>query len=146
MGGTKEQIKEWKRLGLCSSCGKNKTSDGYLTCQECRDNAKVNREYSRKHGWCVKCHRNKTAPNRRYCDECLEWRRERYQTQKDKQKYIDVIKLKNKKRNEERKANNLCVRCGKPSFEGRTLCYEHLIETRNRARRERALFKEYKGE
>ena len=40
MAGTKEQREEWKRIGLCSKCGKNRPVEGGLTCQECRDKQK----------------------------------------------------------------------------------------------------------
>ena len=146
MAATKEQSEEWKRIGLCSHCGKNRAPDGYFTCQECRDKDKANREYKREHNLCVKCGRNHVAPNRKYCDSCLEWRRERYLAEKQNPEYIDAIKLRDKRRREQRKENKLCVWCGKPVFEYHTLCYEHLISMRNRVRRDRSLAKEYKGE
>ena len=64
---TNEQRKEWKRIGLCSCCGKRRLVDGGLTCQECRDRYKANRDYKREHGICVKCGKNRVAPNRKYC-------------------------------------------------------------------------------
>ena len=126
---TKEKREEWKKAGLCSCCGKNKPVEGGLTCQECRDRQKANRDYKREHNICVKCGRNKTAPNRKYCDECLEWRSNRYKWQKEK-----CIK------------NGLCVNCSKPAYENHVLCYECLIKAKNRARRDRALAKEYNEE
>ena len=142
---TNEQRKEWKRIGLCSCCGKRRPVEGGLTCQECRDRYKANRDYKREHGICVKCGKNRVAPNRKYCDDCLEWRRERYQAEKQNPERIDAIRLRDKRRREQRKEDNLCVWCGKPVFENHTLCYECLTSMRNRARRNRAFAKEYKG-
>ena len=145
MGITKKQREGWKRIGLCSHCGKNIAADGKLTCQRCLDINKAARDYKRNHNLCVKCGRNHAAPNRKYCDSCLEWRQERYLAEKQNPEYIDAIKLRDKRRREQRKENKLCVWCGKPVFENHTFCYEHLISMRNRVRRDRAFAKEYKG-
>lgn len=146
MGITKEQREEWKRIGLCSHCGKNIAADGKFTCQRCLDINKAARDYKRSHNLCVKCGKNKVAPSRKYCDECLEQRRDKYEKDKKNQEYITAVKLRDKKRREKCKNNFLCVQCGKPVFENHTLCYEHLTSMRNRARRDRALAKEYNGE
>lgn len=143
---TKEQREEWKRIGLCSKCGKNKAVGGGLTCQECRDKCKANRDYKRAHHLCVKCGRNHVAPNRKYCDECLEWRHNRYERDKKNQNYVDATRLKSKNRAQRNKENGLCTECGKPVFDNYTLCYGCLINIRNRMRRNRAFAKELKGE
>mgnify|MGYP007065773642 CR=1 FL=1 len=144
---TKEKIEEWKRLGLCSHCGKNKVSDGYLTCQECRDKDKANRDYKREHGLCVKCGRNHVAPNRKYCDDCLKWRQDRYNNkEKGNKDVIAIRKERYQKRKERQASNRLCIWCNRPAFENHSLCYEHLVAARNRTRRDRALAKEFKGE
>ena len=147
MAATKEQREEWKRIGLCSRCGKNRVTDGYLTCQECRDKDKANREYKREHNLCVKCGRNHVSPNRKYCDECLEWRRDRYEKKKQENpEFINVVKEYSKRHREKYISEGKCVICGKPVFENHTFCYECLLTKRNRAKRDRALAKEYKGE
>lgn len=143
---TKKQIEEWKSIGLCSHCGKNRASDGYLTCQECRDRDRANREYKREHNLCVKCGRNHAAPNRKYCDSCLEWRREKYLAEKQNPEFINIIKEYSKKHREKYILEGKCVICGKPVFENHTFCYECLLAKRNRAKRDRALAKEYNGE
>ena len=144
---TKEQREEWKRAGLCSHCGKNKPVEGGLTCQECRDKCKANRDYKREHGICVKCGRNKVAPNRKYCDECLEWRSMRYEKQKQNNpKFQDMVNEYKRNHKEKCKQDGLCMFCGKPVYESHTLCYECLMGMRVKARRARALAKEYKGE
>lgn len=138
----KEKKEGWKRIGLCSHCGKNKPVEGRIICQECLNKCKANRDYKRAHGLCVKCGRNKAAPNRKYCDECLEWRHNRYEIEKQREGYIDAAKLRQEKRAQYNKEHGLCVRCGKPIFEGRTLCYECLIKYRRLTREQRKLAKE----
>ena len=139
---TRKQIEEWKSIGLCSHCGKNKPVEGGLTCQECRDKQKANQDYKRAHGLCVKCGRNKAAPNRKYCDECLEYRHNRYEKDKENPEYIDAVKLRNRRRAQYNKANGLCTECGKHVFENRTLCYECLIKHRRLTREQRKSGKE----
>lgn len=146
MAGTKEQREEWKRIGLCSKCGKNRPVEGGLTCQECRDKQKVTQDYKREHGICVKCGCNRVVPNRKYCEKCLEYRHNRYEKDKQNPEYVNIIRLRNKKRAEYSKVNGLCTECSKPVFENHTLCYECLVKHRRLAREQRALAKEYKGE
>lgn len=143
---SKEKREEWKRIGLCGSCGKNVPAEGRVTCQKCLDGMKQNREYKRAHKLCVKCGRNVVAPNRKYCDECLEKRHEKYLEESKNFWYKDSVKLRDCKRIKNRKENGLCIRCGELAFDGRTLCYKHLAEQRNYMRRRRALAKEYKGD
>lgn len=142
----KEKREEWKRIGLCSTCGKNIPVKGRVTCQKCLDNMKQNRNYKRSHKLCVKCGRNIASPGRKYCDECLEQRHKKYLEESKNFLYKESVKLRYYKRVKDKKENGLCIRCGKLAFENHTLCYEHLIEQRNYMRRRRALLKECKGD
>ena len=144
---TKEKREEWKRAGLCSCCGKNKPVEGGITCQECRDRQKANRDYKREHNICVKCGRNKAAPNRKYCDECLEWRSNRYKWQKENNPEFSNIRKQYYERHREKCIKNgLCVNCSKPAYKNHVLCYECLIKAKNWTKRARASAKEFKGE
>ena len=142
----KKKYEERKRLGLCPSCGKNPHAEGKVLCQTCLDNARKDRDYKRKHHICVKCGSNRAAPNRNYCDDCIEWRHNRYERLKESKKITEAAKLYEKRHTEERKQNNLCVWCGKPSLNGKTLCSEHLVYYRNYMRRKRAFENEYTGD
>lgn len=147
--GPRARYERLKAMGICPICEVNKAQDGKVTCRSCRERAKQinkeNRDYKRSHNLCVKCGRNYCAPNRKYCDECLEyfseWKKNKYSKPENK----DLAKLYRDRCRAKKKENHLCE-CGNPVYENNTLCYDCLVAKRNRARRNRALAKEYKGE
>lgn len=134
---SKKRYEELKRMGLCPCCGKNPHAEGKILCQPCLDEAAKDREYKRKHRVCIRCGKNKAAPNRRYCDDCLEWRHNRYEEQKNDPNRIEAFKLYRKRHNQKYRELGLCTSCGKPVFEGHSLCYEHLLANRRNIRKNR---------
>ena len=93
-------------------------------------------EYYKSIGRCPICKRNKSAPNHVLCLECLSDVSERNRSQRDKwtpkrRKAESKRAVENKrKRKERRKAEGVCVECGKRTpKEGRIRCaiclYKH---------------------
>lgn len=126
----KEEYAELKRLSICVQCRKNKAFDGHVSCPECieKDNNRharrreimtdadkeSRREYARqwtqKHkeqGLCIKCSR--PAKYGAFCYyhkiESIRYSKARSELRKQDDK-PNVIEI--------RKANGLCLRCGKP--------------------------------
>ena len=126
----KEEYEFLKSIGICVQCRKNKAFDGHVNCPECieKDNARSAKmrekmtdadkekrnEYQRlrtqKHkeqGLCIKCSR--PAKYGAFCYyhkiESIRYSKARSELRKQDDK-PSVIEIK--------KANGLCLRCGKP--------------------------------
>ena len=130
-----------KSLGLCVTCGKEKSKEGYVCCEQCKEKQKnyqrENREYYRSLGFCPRCGKNKLFGQEKECPECLAKMYEWNIKSRQKRKFNasewykkDIAMLKE---------NGLCRSCRKkPVKEGHTYCEVCLIKKRERGREYRA--------
>lgn len=98
--------------GLCSSCGKNPSRPGLLSCSECakyfRDQNKKQRKERSEHGLCMTCGKRPPRTGRATCLNC-----------------ITKARAFQKKNTEQNKKKNICIHCGKrPSRPGKFTCSE----------------------
>lgn len=95
-------------------------------------------EWYKAHGICPVCGQNDPMPGRIRCADCIYKDGERKykflakETPEEKEKRLARQRKKSKKRYEERKAQGLCVMCGKPAYKGGVLCYECTIKAKKR--------------
>lgn len=133
---------EWlTEMGLCHRCRKRTVVSGKKFCIEClekireENHARYDSEYAKNYqkrrrkiyaekkekGICVRC--KKDATHGMYCYEhyIKERRRriKRAETEKRKRHERGLIP-------EERKANGLCIWCGKKAITGKNICEEHM--------------------
>lgn len=138
-----ERLREARRkriaAGICPRCGKNKIEEGYKSCAECR---KKDRDYWKKingkeilrqnywmyrnNGVCVKCHNRDAAPGRAVCDNChakiIAWKKNLSPVKVTERR--QGCKEAKKKLYDYRKANGLCVSCGKEAIPGMSRCID----------------------
>lgn len=87
----------------------------------------------REHGICIKCGHNSARPGRLYCFDCADKRADlnRIYYNENKEQIKEYKKDWYKKRAEYRRANGLCIACGKrPPDEGRVRCGRCLAKDR----------------
>lgn len=97
---------------LCNQCNRNPIKSGCKRCAQCIEQQKQQTKQRIEEGKCVMCGnlRDNLEHKHYYCTKCLEERRE----------YDGAGR---KRRGNERKANGLCIRCGKHSpLNETTLC------------------------
>lgn len=121
----RELMEKYRQSGKCSRCGKALDDDKHKTCAKCREVRKQYREkskarlkamyYERKEaGMCVRCGKTWAEPGKVCCQKCLDMG-------KIEKKRYDPNGEKHRALRDYRKANGLCIDCGRPS-EGRTRC------------------------
>ena len=91
-----------------------------IACREQRADYKA-------HGICISCGRNDAEIGHVLCKACIA-------NAKLRQQCIDPDGSKRreykKQLRESRKAQGLCIECGKPAWRGRTRCYTHILKAR----------------
>ena len=89
--------------------------------------------YYKEHGICVYCKQADAAPGRTKCLNCIsltaEKRRERDSKLSDEEREERNRKKRERGKalREYRKANGLCLTCGKPVYKNYSRCYEHYL-------------------
>lgn len=143
----KKEIRDARRAaGLCTICGRESTQ-GYATCEACREYAKKRREHRKAIGKCISC-----GDDAEYgyvkCAQCMEkdqiYKKQMLERYKKAGKcwgcgaetngggiYCEKCKAKKREENKARQRfmleRGLCTQCGKTRpFEGRHLCEECL--------------------
>src|SRR5689334_20901483 len=106
---------ERKALGLCVSCGK-KADNGVVVCKEHREYRKVRYQGKLNAGHCPYGNCSTPPEDGIYCNKHK----------------IYITKMKRNLRNL-RKAEGLCIHCGKPAVHGLTECYECKDRVRDKA-------------
>ena len=133
---------EWLTgMGLCHKCRKRKVAPDKKYCFEClekireENNTRYNPEYAKNYqkrrreiyaekkekGICIRC--KKAATHGMYCYEHFI---------KERKKRIKRAEDEKRRRHERgmipaaRKANGLCIWCGKEAMGGRNICEEHI--------------------
>jgi len=122
--------REWlKAHGICTSCGQRDARPGRVKCQVCADKQKKyntskatrksqkrRRKQRKEMGICRDCGAF-VETGKTLCAECLEKARTRAA------KFSDVYAVKREERYQERKANGICVVCGKrKAYNGTIRC------------------------
>lgn len=104
-----------KALGKCPSCWNDNDTPEFARCSKCRErdkqSYKLTREWYASHGICVRCRKEDALPGKKMCHECAA-----YFANKNKGKTYDKERHRktSKESYENRKANGLCTKCGKP--------------------------------
>lgn len=140
----RERYSARKGAGLCPKCGAP-PEGGYVFCEACRGKARQARaaRYKRMkaRGRCPDCGRT-AEPGKVYCEICAA-ERAIYQMRNPRDAAHKALVLEDcHKLYSARKAQGLCVRCGKPAYthngHAYVMCYEHYIGMRRQeARRQR---------
>ena len=121
----RELTQTYKAAGNCSRCGGPLDDDRHKTCAKCREYAAKFREMSKARlkamyherkdaGMCVRCGLTWAEPGKTCCQKCLDKgkiEKKRYDPNGDKRRAL----------REFRKANGLCIDCGRPS-DGHSRC------------------------
>ena len=86
------------------------------------------------HGICVRCRKRPALPGKVLCAECKDKAREkarlRYKSQAVKKQQCERVKA----RIAQCKKDGRCLICGKPVYDGHTLCMEHYLASRRHSR------------
>ncbi len=104
--------------GLCSECGGILDTDG-KTCSRCRKKWKERRDWYKSHGICPYCMKERLFGDEGRCPECRakiaegqsKWRKNR--TDSEMAEYRAKGNAQKRKKENERKAEGMCTRCGK---------------------------------
>ena len=127
-----EQIKarrdDWRRNGICTTCGKTEAFGNYRSCPECIEKNTMRayryREANREHynamqrdrrmreleaGKCPSCHKPNPDPSRVECPRCRVKSHMRYVSN-----YVHRIR-----------PDGICLRCDRETEPGYKLCLEH---------------------
>lgn len=85
------------------------------------------------HGICVRCRKRPALPGKVLCIECkekaCEKAKSRYKSQDVKKQQCERVK----KRIAKCKKTGRCLICGKPVYDGHTLCMEHYLAARRKS-------------
>ena len=126
-----------KNAHLCVYCGVA-LADEYdrIACPSCMrhhaEQARSLRSLRRDQHLCINCGAIMHGDEKvLYCKNCRDAIRNRYYANR---KHISEY---NRKRREDRKANGLCINCGKPAVPGLTRCEKHRLMENARERRRR---------
>ena len=97
-----------------------------------RQYKKITYEYCKAKGICVICRREPAFYNRVRCPSCMEKQAQQKanRTAKMTQEQRDRKNQQKRERYHRYKDAGLCVNCGKPAQEGKTLCTRCLIQQR----------------
>ena len=133
---SKERRKYLKKIGRCTKCGQNKATNGFATCNSCREKAarkarenrqnnteaantvrayqKALRDKRRKEGLCTECGKNVPEKGFARCNECRKRQRRYRKTYYTKYQLSDRYLWK---------SQGKCSRCGSDDIhEGTSLC------------------------
>lgn len=129
----------YKKLGICTACGKNKAEEGRVLCFECAEkdinktktyDKKRKSEYNKRKkelcdafGICTTCMKKEKYKGKR-CIECYVKSKRKY-----RERQLDTGKLPRNLWNE----FDLCSVCGQPSYKDSKLCKKHLEVARKQA-------------
>ena len=126
---TKDCYHKLKSEGRCTNCGKKiiGNREGMVLCEKCailesfrqKKLYYEDRDYCFKHGICPVCKRNKIFGDERNCPECRAKKYNHLTTRLENDPEYKLQRQETSKRSTEkrityRRANNLCLRCGKP--------------------------------
>lgn len=125
--------------GRCSRCGAPMGDDTHATCEKCRQysqkytdkgNERLKSIYHdrKNHGLCVRCGSGWVHAGRSLCPKCLELCRQ-------ENKRYDPDGQKRRERIARRRAEGLCIDCGKPAAEGYTRCGKCMSSRRDSTRK-----------
>lgn len=113
-----------KENGLCTRCGKPNNNQPKLTCTICEEYQRELKATYNKSGVCDLCGREYAVIGLKKCAYCLEKYRKRnsenYYTYYENNRI--KINARYKARYDKRKANKICVRCGKKAYLWYTKC------------------------
>lgn len=139
----KEYYHTYKKLGICTACGKNKAEENRILCFECAEkdanrvrtyDKKRKSEYNKRKrelcdafGVCTTCMKKDKYKGKR-CIECYLKAKKKY-----KEKQLDAGKIPRNLWEE----FELCAICGQPRQEGSKLCKTHLEIARKNAQNAR---------
>lgn len=136
----KKTYAEMRAEGLCTKCGKpNPTPDKSL-CPDCaerdRERKRNKVKYMKRIGKCIRCGKNDAEPGKTMCLECAGKESDDYFL-KYREKKLEYCKVHDAKKRLERKANGICVCCGKRPADTKSLCVQckAMYRKRNNARR-----------
>ena len=92
-------------------------------------------EWYAAHGICVRCRKRPALPGKVLCAECSDEAREKARLRYNKsQDAKEQQRSRVKKRIAELKKAGRCLICGKPVYDGHTLCMEHYLASRRKSR------------
>lgn len=136
----KKTYAEMRAEGLCTKCGKPNPTPDKSVCPECSERRKAQKkiryEYMKRIGKCVRCGKNDAEPGKTMCLECAGKESDDYFS-KYREKKLEYCKAYDAKRRLDRKANGICVYCGKRPADTKSLCVccKAMFRKRNDARR-----------
>lgn len=131
---------EMRAEGLCTRCGKPNPTPDKCVCPECAkrisEQKKAKREYMKIIGKCVRCMKNDAEPGKTICLECSGKASDDYFS-KYRERKLEYCKIYDAKRTLDRKANGICVCCGKRPADTKSLCVQckAMFRKRNDLRR-----------
>lgn len=75
---SRESYNWYKAHHVCVRCHNASATDGFVTCQECREAINAKHRYKwREQGRCTRCGREREDPNLLTCERCRRGDRER---------------------------------------------------------------------
>lgn len=126
---------EMRAEGLCTKCGKPNPTPEKSICPKCaerrNEQRKIRYEYMKKIGKCVRCGKNDAEPEKIMCLECSGKESDNYFS-KYREKKLEYFKTHDAKRTLERRANGVCVCCGKRPADTKSLCVQCKAMSRKR--------------
>lgn len=134
-----------KEIGLCTRCGKENDNLPLLTCKNCSEKRKHQRQqvkdYYEKHGLCNICGKEKME-NSKFCYRCWETMYDGKQKRQEKmtaeEKELERLKANSRNRERKKKAlkNGICYYCLKrKALEGRRECLDCLTKIQKESAR-----------
>lgn len=115
----KKKYERHRRLGKCGKCGVEPSRPGMATCQKCAESERKDYDKYKSLGICPTCGHRDANWGRVRCFECAEKINElcaaRYRnlTHEQKKRELKAISDNFKRRYQQRKADGICVKCGK---------------------------------
>ncbi len=139
IGVTRYTVIRWrKEQGLPSKHGRG-GQILYDTPEEHKEAAaaqrKQHREYYIARNRCAMCHKQDayTLNGRHYCFECVEYRGELTRKSHEKPEIAQNIRDSQNRRAAQRRADGLCISCGKPTRGGKARCERCLAKRKAKA-------------
>ena len=133
----RKKYAELKAKGICTACRKRKASEGYVHCEQCREEHKAGKLYLVSLGICRCCQNEDAEPGKQLCYECAE---RKQKVQKARRKLASPEKKAemqaynityNKQRRQKSLSSGICTRCHKRKAQaGIRLCIDCRIKKR----------------